>query len=268
MLIEIKIAIVIISALIAAYTDYKKGYIYDWLNWPFIVIGAILAFFSPNVLWAFVQFVIVFGIGYIFYRFGKIGGGDIKFFSGLALYFPFYNNMPFLLIVLVLSSLLAILFYGLYYLVLLLRRPTKEVWYSTIISFVLALILGGLFLIFSLWYLALIIFVFSFFAFTSLLLKDTIMQKFYKKEISIAKLLNDDLVDMKSLSNKYVKVGKISAIEMYPLEQKQYLQLKKLLPKNAKLFVYRNLPVFGPFIALGIIASFILLEFVNLGFLI
>ena len=92
-------AIVILAGLIAAYTDYKTGYIYDWLNYSFIILGAVLAIFSPNLIWAVIQFVIVFGLGYIFYRFGKIGGGDIKFFAGLTLYFPFFNGMPFLLVV-------------------------------------------------------------------------------------------------------------------------------------------------------------------------
>jgi len=268
MLFEIKIGIVILAGLIAAYTDYRTGYIYDWLNYSFIVLGAILAFFSPNILWAFGQAVIIFALGYVFYRTGKICGGDIKFFAGLALFFPFFNGLPFILVTLVLASVLAMLFYGIYYLVLLLKKPNKQVIQSIIISLVVALILFVLFIVFSYWYLAIIIFVFGFFALTSLLLKDLIMQRFYRKEILLSKLLNDDLVDMNALSKKHSKIKKISTIEMFPLEPKSFKELKKLLPKDAKLFVYRNLPVFGPFIALGIILGFIILSFVNLGFLI
>jgi len=268
MLLEAKITIVIVAALIAAYTDFKKGYIYDWLNLPFIIVGAILAIFSPNTLWAFVEAGLVFLIGYVFYRTGKIGGGDIKFFAGLALYFPFYKNTPFILVVLLLASLFAILFYGIYYLVLLLKKPTKEIIYSILVSFFFAIIICILFLIFSLWYFALLICVFSFFAFTSLLLKDKIMQKFYRKSIPITKLLDDDLVDMNDLSLRYKKIKTISTLEMYPLSDKTYKQLKQILPKTARIIVYRNLPVFGPFIALGIIFGFVLLEFVNVWMLI
>lgn len=268
MLLEIKIVIVILAALIAAYTDYRAGYIYDWLNYSFILIGAILAFFSPNVLWAFGQFAIVFALGYLFYKTGKIGGGDIKFFAGLTLFFPFFNGLPFILVTLVLASVLAMLFYGIYYLILLLKKPNKQVWQSIILSLIVAIVLFVLFLIFSLWYIALIIFVFTFFAISSFVLKNIIMQRFYRKEILINKLVDDDLVDMLALSKKYSTVKTISKIEMYPLEPKTFKQLKRLLPKNAKLFVYRNLPVFGPFIALGIILGFILLSYINLGFLI
>lgn len=265
MLLEVKIAIVVLASLIAAYTDYKKGYIYDWLNWPFIALGAILAIFSPGKVWAFIQAGLVFAFGYILYRTGKIGGGDIKFFAGLALFFPFYNGVPFILVVLFLSSLFALLFYGIYYLILLLRKPNRQIYYSLIISFVVSLVMLILFLIFSYWYLALVISIFSFFTFFSLLLKETIMQRFYRREISINKLLSDDLVDMKTLSGRYNKVGKISKSELFPLDNNSFKKLKLLLPKTAKIVVYRNLPVFGPFIALGVILGFVILTFFDLS---
>jgi len=267
MLLEIKMAIVILAGLIAAYTDYKTGYIYDWLNWTFIGLGAILAFFSPNVLWAYGQFAIVFAIGYLFYKTGKIGGGDIKFFAGLSLFFPFYNGLPFILVVLVLASLLALLFYGSYYTIKLLKKPTKNMIYFLLIAFAISFFMGLTFIIYSYWYLGLIIFIVSFFGFNSVFFKDLIMQRFYTKQISITKLLSDDLVNMKILTEKYPKVKLISNQEMYPLDLKSFRKLKKLLPDNAKVLVYRDLPIFGPFIALGIIAAFIILTYVNLGFL-
>lgn len=267
MLLELKIAIVILAGLIAAYTDYKTGYIYDWLNWSFIVLGAIFAFFSPNVLWTFGQFAIVLGIGYIFYKVGKIGGGDIKFFAGLALFFPFFNGLPFILVVLILSSILALIFYGIYYTIMLLKKPTKDVIYFLLIAFVIAFLMGLAFILYSYWYLGIIIFIVGFFGFTSVFFKDLIMQRFYRKEIVINKLLDDDLIDMKQLSDKYSKVKTISTIEMFPLDNKSFNKLKQLLPKSAKVTVYRNLPIFGPFIALGIIASFIILTYFNMTLL-
>jgi hypothetical protein len=128
--------------------------------------------------------------------------------------------------------------------------------------------MGLAFIIYSYWYLGLIIFITCFFGFTSVFFKDLIMQRFYTKEISISKLLSDDLVNMKAISEKHSKAKLISNQEMYPLDMKSFRKLKKLLPSNAKVIVYRDLPIFGPFIALGIIAAFIILTYVNLGFLI
>jgi hypothetical protein len=268
MLLEIKIAIVILAGLIAAYTDYKTGYIYDWLNWPFILIGVILAIFSQNVIWAFAQFGIVFAIGYLAYKFGKIGGGDIKFFAGLVLYFPFFNGYPFILVVLLLASLLATIFYSFYYLIRLLLIKNKLAIKSTYVSLILSFILGLLFFIFINYYFGIIVFIFMFAALFTMLTKTEITNKFWKKKISINKLLDDDLVDMQLLNKEYEKTKTISNIDMFPLEQKTFDKLKKILPKDAKLFVYRNLPIFGPFIALGIILGFIILSFFNIGLLI
>lgn len=267
MLLEIKIAIVILAGLIAAYTDYRTGYIYDWLNYSFILIGIILAIFSPNVIWAFAQFIIVFAIGYLAYKFGKIGGGDIKFFAGLVLYFPFFNGYPFILIVLLLASLFATIYYSFYYLIKLLLMKSKLAINSFYISLIISIVFATLFFIFINYYLGIIILFFIFSAIFTMLTKNEITTKFWKKKISVNKLLDDDLVDMISLNEEYDKTKKISTIDMYPLEKKTFEKLKNILPKDAKLFVYRNLPIFGPFIALGIILGFIILSFVNLGFL-
>jgi len=264
MLFEIKIAIVILASIIAAYTDYRTGYIYDWLNYPFIVLGAILAFFSPNVIWAFGQAAIVFGIGYLFYRFGKLGGGDIKFFTGLVLYFPFFNNTPFILVVLILASLFAILFYGVYYLILFLRKRDKLVNRNLLVSLFFSIIFAVLFLIFSYWYLAVILFLLSFFCFFFILSKDLLMERIYRKEILASKLLDDDLIDMKFLSTKYKELKKISVLETFPLDKKSFNKIKGIIKNNEKVFVYRNLPIFGPFISLGIIAGFVILSIIHL----
>lgn len=267
MLFGIKIAIVLIAGLIAAVTDYKTGYIYDWLNWPFIILGAILAFFSPNILWAFIEFAIVFGFGYIFYRAGKIGGGDVKFFAGLVLYFPFFAGLPFIVVVLILASLSALLFFGIYYLIFLLKKPNPQIYWALGISFVLSLILFIMFIIFSYWYLSVILFFLSFFSFMVLLLKEEIMARFYIKKITKNQLLDDDLINLDALKKEHKGLKINASGNMCPLDKKSYDKLIKTLPKNAKIIVYRNLPVFGPFIFLGIVLGFILLSFFNLGFL-
>ncbi len=266
MFLEIKISIVIIASIIAAYTDFKTGYIYDWLTYSFIILGAVFAIFSENILWAFGQFAIVFALGYVFYKAGKFGGGDIKFLAGIPLFFPFYAGFPFILVVLLFASLFAILVYGIYYFILLAKNPEKEFLISTTISFIISIFFAIVFYLTGVWYFAAGIFVFCFFALQMILLKNTITEKFYKKTVAINKVLNDDLIDLNKLKKDYALQIKQNG-EMFPLDNEFLLLLKKSLPKTAMITVYNNLPKFGPFIAAGVIAGFVVLSFVNLAVL-
>lgn len=264
MFLEIKITIVILASIIAAYTDFRTGYIYDWLTYSFIILGAVFAIFSENVLWAFGQFAIVFALGFLFYKAGKFGGGDIKFLVGIPLFFPFYAGLPFILVVLLFASLSAIIFYGIYYFVLLAKNSEKEFWISTIISFVISIFFGIVFYLTGVWYFALSIFIFCFFALQMILLKNTITEKFYKNTVAISKVLDDDLIDMKELSAKFEKTKEISVQKMFPLDTDSLAKLKDILPKTAQVIVYNNLPKFGPFIAVGVVVGFVVLSYFNL----
>ncbi len=263
MFLEIKIAIVVVASIIAAYTDFRTGYIYDWLTYSFIILGAVLAIFSENILWAFGQFAIVFVLGFLFYKAGKFGGGDIKFLAGIPLFFPFYAGFPFILVVLLFASLFAILVYGVYYLFLLVKEPTKEFFISTMLSFIISIFFAIVFYLTSAWYFAAGIFIFCFFALQIILLKNILAEKFYKKTVAISKVLNDDLIDLNKLKKDYALEIKQNG-EMFPLDDEFLSLLKKSLPKTAQITIYDNLPKFGPFIAVGVVVGFIVLSFVNL----
>ncbi|MEM4364211.1 MAG: A24 family peptidase, partial [Candidatus Diapherotrites archaeon] len=72
---------------IAAYTDYKTGYIYDTITKPLILIGAILNIIENNY-YAFLLPIIIYVIGYLLYKTGKIGGGDVNLYTGIAMIMP------------------------------------------------------------------------------------------------------------------------------------------------------------------------------------
>src|SRR3989338_361567 len=52
--------------------------------------------------------IAVFAFGYALYWIGKIGGGDVKLFIGIALAMPFAGNYPFILLVLFAASLCSV----------------------------------------------------------------------------------------------------------------------------------------------------------------
>ncbi|MDO8624714.1 MAG: A24 family peptidase, partial [Candidatus Diapherotrites archaeon] len=108
-------ALVAIATAAAAYTDYKTGYIYDHITYPLIAIGVILRLWSQDWMGLGLG-IAVFAVLYAFYWTGKLGGGDVKLFTGMALVLPFYQKQIFLLNVLFFAALLALLFYALYYL--------------------------------------------------------------------------------------------------------------------------------------------------------
>jgi Flp pilus assembly protein protease CpaA len=108
-------ALALLGTAVAAYTDFKTGYIYDWITYPLIAIGIALRLWSQDWLGLGLG-IAVFAALYVFYWTGKLGGGDVKLFTGIALVLPFYQDKVFLLNVLFFAALSAMLFYAVYYL--------------------------------------------------------------------------------------------------------------------------------------------------------
>jgi Flp pilus assembly protein protease CpaA len=113
----LKIILVLIATGIAAYTDYKTGLIHNWLTYPLMVIGLLIlvyeSFISPASLGVGYMLtvifigIIIYGIGYFMYKYGKLGGGDIKLFLGINLVLPYYLGQVTILWLLIIASLLS-----------------------------------------------------------------------------------------------------------------------------------------------------------------
>ena len=77
-----------VGTLTGGATDAKTGYIYDWITYPMIVLGIILSLIQLQ--WFNIgSGAIIFGLLFVVYKLGKIGGGDVKMFTGIALLNPF-----------------------------------------------------------------------------------------------------------------------------------------------------------------------------------
>ena len=98
----------------AAYTDAKTGLIFDKITYPMIAAGIILNLVEMN--WLFLGIgAAVFAGGYVIYYAGKIGGGDVKLYTGIAFLLPVLQGYSFLLNALFAACLLAVTFYSAYY---------------------------------------------------------------------------------------------------------------------------------------------------------
>lgn len=105
---------IFIATAVAAYTDWKTGYIYNWITYPLIAIGIILSLVQQQWL-GLVMGGLIYGAGYLAYNQGKLGGGDVKLLTGMALVQPVFHGMIFVLSVLLTSALAACVGMGVYY---------------------------------------------------------------------------------------------------------------------------------------------------------
>jgi len=258
-------AIVIIAAGIAAWTDLKTGEIPNWLNYPLIALGVLfnLVFFDA---WALGIGAAIFAIGYLLYYSGKIGGGDVKLFSGLALVMPFINGTAFILPVLLYSALIAVVFLSTYYLVKLIRLRKfnlKENLKGILNAGIIGIFLIAYFAImlnsgFFQMQNALVLAVPLAFALVFLALEKSIRKNFFLKSVKLKDLEEDELIALEFLPEK---VQKRINLKMKRIIDKQLVEeLKK--EKISEVLVYRDLPRFAPFILAGVILAILKPELV------
>ena len=107
-------AAVIAACAAGAYTDWKTGFIYDWITIPLIIFGVAVNILTGNY-YGLALGAAVFAIGYALYYTGKLGGGDVKIYSGIALALPELGGGVFVLSVALYSALCAIVFISTYY---------------------------------------------------------------------------------------------------------------------------------------------------------
>ncbi len=93
--IAINLAIAIVGMGVAAYWDYKTGIVPDKLSHLMIILAAVLVplTFPGKILTTYALGGIVFGLGFLLYSFGQIGGGDVKLFTAISLLIPFYPEI-------------------------------------------------------------------------------------------------------------------------------------------------------------------------------
>lgn len=279
-LFSIKVFILITACIIASFTDLKKGIIPDFVTLPLIILGIGFNVFEFNLmnlnfsLMNFVPGIVVFFAFLVLYYFGKIGGGDVKLFTGIALLIPFHQSFPFIVSVLFFSSLFAVLFFSIYYSLKYLR---KGIDFNENKKSIQQAVFLGIFLIayfyllisfnFMQFYSAFILAIPLFFALLFIAFQQGIKKNFFLKSIPLAELEEDEVIAKeflsKELKEKFEK-EKLNFNMKGIITEEDKIKLRKL--RISSLPVLRSLPPFAPFILLGVLLSLIFPDFLSLIF--
>ena len=250
-----RIAVLLAGSAVAAYTDAKTGLIPDKITYAMIAAGIALNLIEFDV-GLFLVPVIVFAFGFALYWAGKIGGGDVKLFTGIAMLLPFLNEKVFIAHVLLAAAVLSIVFYSVYFVTKYARKgiSLEENRQGIVKAVVLgAMIAAYIYYMHSAGFLALeaaiIFFATSLFALVFIAFEAGIKKNFFLKEIALGELEEDEVVAGDFL-NQEIK-------EKLRLKGKGVLgerEIEKLRQAGVKrIAVYRNMPPFAPFILLGCI---------------
>lgn len=275
----IKIIVLVIATAIAAYTDYKTSYIFNWLSLPLISLGLISitleSFVFKNPLgWNYFLnvlgiSVLIYAIGYVFYYYGKLGFGDIKLFIGINLLLPYFYGKVTILWLLILSSLSSVLIVSIKYIFILVKKIKKKEWKKIIKErrsnilkssalLLMFLVLFG-FSIFnlhlSLWFLVLLIpIILGLFI---SVFDHEIKKYIYTRNKKISKLDDGDVLAMEFISKSMLK--KLGMGNREVIEDRDLKRFKKLDIKEIP--IYDNLPRFGPYILVGLIIFLIIAKY-------
>jgi Flp pilus assembly protein protease CpaA len=241
--------ILLIGTLVGAVTDIKTGYIYDWITYPMIILGLILSIMQgqlTNIVLAGILFLILL----IGYKLGKIGGGDVKLFSGICLLNP-YNNIEFIVTLIFCASLLSMTFYSTNYTLKYFKSGIdlkkekegikKAIFFSIILIGYLAILLNFKMIKIEI---AIILGIPFLLGLIFIALQNGIKEKFFEKKIKLKDAEEDEIL---SKNNPEQIFKLIKGKEL--IEEKEIELLKK--HKIREIIVLRNLPKFGPFIFLG-----------------
>lgn len=261
---QIQFATNVVAGMLAAYTDWKTGYIYDWITYPLMGVGIVLCIFTG----AWIGLVLgagIYGLGILAYKTGKIGGGDIKLLAGLALVQPHYHGMLFPFAVLLVGTLLACFILSVYYAGRLLLERKKIEW-KTKRKGIAVLLAGAVSATMyyvngqGLWpgetTLALGIAMLAGIIFYAL--EDEIKEHAFLKRITLNELEEDEVLAIEHLtSDEKQKWGKnIPNL----IGTSDGLRLKQMNVNTIP--VYRNLPKFAPFLLAGIIVTYLYPEWI------
>jgi len=253
-----------IGTLVGGVTDAKTGYIYDWVTYPMIIVGVVLSLIQMqwfNLGSGAAIFVILF----LVYKLGKIGGGDVKIFTGIALLNPF-NELNFLITLGFFAAISSMVFYSVFYSIKYSRKgivlkDNKEgirnalFLGAAIVTYFIIMAQSGLI---GIGFVLMVGFPFIL-GLLFLALQEGIKKEFFEKKISLNKMEEDEIISDRN-DKKILKILKGKKL----LGDTEIALLRKNGFKN--LIVLRDLPRFGPFIFIGTLFALISPNFFMLLF--
>lgn len=261
-------AIILIGCGAAAYTDAKTGLIFDKITYLMILAGIILNIIEMN--WLFLGIgAAVFAAGYVIYYAGKIGGGDVKLYTGIAFLLPVFQGQSFLLNALFTACLLAVTFYSAYYTTKYVRQGIcweenkPGIRKALLFSVPIALWLSSLALMQTIaWQTLALLAAPLLLAILFLAFERGIRKSFFLREVQLQNLEEDEVIAAEFLDEKIREQLNLKLKGVFG--EREIATLKKAGIGRAP--VYRDMPPFAPFILLGCIAAMVQPNLLNLLF--
>lgn len=269
---ELRIFIAIIGTAIATYYDiFNNRNVPNLLLYSFLgaaLLVNLLLFDTSSFGYTAVIAILVFAIGYGLYIFGQLGGADVFVLASISLLLPVQPTtlligeepmiaFPFILSVLLLSSIVFGVFLLIRYVPLFMRGvfagkvsiPKERLAYAGIIliAYLLFVYLSFSFPYFPAPYIFLfsvIVFLTIFFMFAREFIADEMIEWVGVKEIE-----EEDVIAIDRMGKGDVEKYRIARVAT-----KNELEKLKKLPIG-KYPVYKRMPVFLPFVLIGLIAS-------------
>ncbi len=253
----IRAAVVVIGCVAASYTDLKTGLIPDRITYPMMALGVLFNFIAFDE-YALAVAAATFGVSYLFYHLGKLGGGDLKLFVGIALLLPMMNGFPFILSSVFFASVAAVIMLSTYYVGRYALRGVR--WKENVYRMVHAGFLGAavgfyLYILYGfrmvpLEYILLVA-VTVFFGLLFMAFERGIKREFFLKKAGVKDLEEDELV-----AAEFLEPGTRAVLGMKWKGILGEREIRKLNDAGIKeIFVYRNLPKFAPFILAGVVLA-------------
>jgi Flp pilus assembly protein protease CpaA len=273
----IGLAVALVGVAYSSYTDIKTGEVSDRLSHSMIGIGAIIVAFAypfATAVWILAMAGVVFGLGFLMYIFGQMGGGDVKLFTALTLLVPYYpdsirsfvaslgitpvaSNYPFIVSVFILSGIFFMLVIPLFYLKKIFAKQAKipEFRKKLVFGLVYCAILSPiLYLWFGMSRYVTILFVPMFFALLIIPFKDDIVVLFFARKKKVANLNDDDVMALETMSKTTITKLGLWRKTFTPPEIKKIKERARKY-KIATVMVCEDLPKYVPYIFLSLILN-------------
>jgi len=293
----IRIAAALLGTGAAAYQDAKTSFIDDKLTLSMIALGTlfnILVFDWDFAIYSIGITAVIFGIGYILYRTGQLGGGDVLLFCGLQALLPYYPAeamaqvmsaaglaaqqqivifepvLPFFVSIYLACSFLGMAISGYIYAWKLYKKTGFRKLHPNYL-------MGGATLAAALFIIYWLNFVFGIApqktAFISLLLAPAVFLVIFKKDVSEKVALrwiprkefeDEDIISAELLPEKIVQ--KYGIERVLTTQQRKVLEKVELNEGIHTFPVQKDLPRFGPYILAGLVLCLLVPDLLSLLF--
>ncbi|MEM0372481.1 MAG: A24 family peptidase [archaeon] len=276
----IPVLVALVATTICAYDDWRTSYLNDKLVYAFLAFSIAWVFlFSQDIASTFLIAGAVFGVGFVAYLFGQIGGGDVFLFTVLALLLPYYPSsfapvaeflgfspvvgspFPFVLSVFLLAGMLGpMLFYSSLYFIRIVRIRKKIKDFSKKIakSLVYCAVLVPLFFFWHSFSSGMFLLFFPMAtSFLILPFKDDVTRFFCLEKKKVSRINDDDVIALEFMSEKTKKKLGLWRRTLTKPEIKKF----KALARKAKVTsvpVCEHLPKFVPFMLLSLVINLLL----------